>query len=152
MVFPLNLHILKSAQKTPMNPPFIAKPCNITSVESSTSTTNPVPPDASLMLAPELPIRVSRLNPRIKTFSVHVPKTVTVFGPAGLIFFSAEVIVDNCPFPPHSTLRSAPCAVRDKPTRNAKTSAGTSQCCVSCRMVISPFRDLQVRSVDHASR
>src|SRR5262249_807287 len=81
-------------------------------------STTPVPPDASVIAAPVLAISVSRSKPLISTFSLHVPETNSVFGPAGLSVLRATFIVDNPSLAPHLTVRFTPCALTGNKNRN----------------------------------
>src|SRR5690242_12528986 len=128
----------------PIVPPLIAKPSNATSVESPINTTMAFPPDASLMVAPVLPFRVSRLNPLITTFSVQVPLIIRVFGTIGLSSLSAPLIVVTGPFPPQNTGISAPRALIEKASRQPKAIAKTLNLETLSFIYIPPIKLLTV--------
>jgi len=67
------------------------RPCRVTSVESSISTTLPAPPEASVIEAPEIALRVRFWKLWMRTFSWQLPETLIVFGPSGFSSFRAVV-------------------------------------------------------------
>src|SRR5579871_527199 len=93
------------------------------------ATVGLLPPDTSLMVAPEPAAwRVNRSKLWMTTFSLHVPETTIVLGPAGLRWLSAALIPEA--LAPQCTCTVAPCAIVPSNVKQISASKKRTNRCV----------------------
>src|SRR4029077_17854597 len=116
---PLNRQTLKLSHCTPTSPPSIVNWRNTKSVESTTRMVCAVLPETSTMDAPCVPTKVRRLKPLITTFSLHVPKMLSLLGTEGSSSFKAAVMLVGpvLLMLPQCTLRVLWCRLQAQSTR-----------------------------------